>query len=75
MIWVLLIVLSACVPPHKGWTRADVVMQPAQQQMALDRDRTACSQQLVGRPLLHQALLGDLEMTMCLERFGWRRVP
>lgn len=76
MILLLLIVtLAACVPPHRGWTRADVVNTPAQQQAALDHDRMACSQQLIGRTLLHQALLGDLELTMCLERLGWRRVP
>ena len=69
------VIVSGCVPAHTHWTRADVVKNPAQQQVALEKDREACGVETARRPLLHQALLGDFELTLCLERRGWKRVP
>ncbi len=75
LLLVLLFFTSCTVPEHHGWTRAEVKQTPKAQQVALDKDREACIVEGTAKGVYYQALMGSMDMTACLERRGWKRVP
>ncbi len=75
LLLVLLFFTSCTVPENKGWTRAEVKQKPEAQQVALDKDREACVAEGTAKGVYYQALMGSMDVTACLERRGWKRVP
>ncbi len=74
-ILIILASLLGCTATNTGWSRAEVQHIPAHQQVALDKDREACVLESNARPILYQTLLAGYDVTACLERKGWKRVP
>lgn len=76
MWMILILLLTACAPiSNSSWTRAEVASIPSAQQAALDKDRAECVVEGNAKGIYYQAIMGSLDVTACLERRGWKRVP